>query len=102
MPRLVALEDLARKDPANGLLRYMLANEYLKAKQYEKTVASLTEYFRMAEDEGAGYRMLALALIALGREAEAKDAYRRGIEAARRHQHASMASEFEAALQDLP
>jgi len=44
---------------------------------------------------------LATAHLALGSEEAAKDAYRKGIEAARRHQHPSMAEEFEAAIAEL-
>lgn len=99
--RAESLEELARNEPGNALIRYMLANEYIKTCQYEKSVEILKVYFGMADDEGAGYRLLATALLALGREEEAKETYARGIEAAGRHKHASMVTEFEAALADL-
>ena len=99
--RIDSLKAMAAKDPANALTHYMLANEYLKAKQYENALRELGIYFGMTDDEGAGYRMSAMANLALGREDEAKEAYRRGIDAARRHNHPSMASEFESALDDL-
>jgi len=99
--RIEALKEVVQKDPANALARYALANEYLKAGQYEGAIGVLRTYLEMADDEGAGYRMLATASPALGRHEEARDAYTRGIEAANRHHHPGMAAEFESALEDL-
>jgi len=99
--RIDSLRALAEKEPNNALIRYMLANEYLKGNQYEDALKELERYFGMADDEGSGYRMQAMAHLGLGMEDSARDAYRRGIEAARRHHHASMVSEFEAAIEDL-
>ena len=99
--RVESLRDLVHKDPSNALGHYMLANELLKSKRYREALAELDVYLGMADDEGAGYRMVATAHLALGSEEAAKDAYRKGIEAARRHHHPSMAEEFEAAVADL-
>jgi predicted Zn-dependent protease len=101
LSRIDSLKSLLDQDPKNALIHYMLANEYLKAKQYEEALGELGVYFGIADDEGSGYRMAAAAHLSLGREEEAKQAYRKGIEAARRHNHASMVSEFEGALEDL-
>src|SRR6185369_685753 len=95
--RIDSLKAMAAADPANALTHYMLANEYLKAKQHENALAELRVYFGMSEDEGAGYRMAAMANMALGREEAARESYRKGIDAARKHNHASMVTEFEAA-----
>lgn len=99
--RIAPLKALIEKDPDNTLSHYMLANEYLKAEQYQNALDELGIYFKMTDDQGAGYRMAATALLALGRNDEAKDAYRKGAEAAKRHNHAGMAEEFEAALDGL-
>ena len=99
--RVESLRALVQKDPSNALAHYMLANELLKSKRYREALTVLETYFGMADDEGAGYRMAATAHLALGSEESAKDAYRKGIEAARRHHHPSMAEEFEAAVADL-
>ncbi len=53
----------------------------------------------LKDDEGAAYRLLAEALFNLGKKEEAKDAYRRGIEAAYKHGHPGMAEEFDEAIQ---
>ena len=68
---------------------------------YEDGIAALTDYLSMNDDEGAAYRMLGFAYEKLRRFAEARDAYRQGIEAASKHHHPSMANEFEMKLQDL-
>ena len=99
--RIESLKDVVQKDPANALARYALANEFLKAGQYEGAIEVLRIYLEMADDEGAGYRMLASASLALGRDEEARDAYTKGIQAANRHHHPGMAAEFESALEDL-
>lgn len=99
--RVELLQALVQKDPGNALARYMLANELLKSKRYREALSELEAYFGMADDEGAGYRMAAAAHLALGSEDAAREAYRKGAEAARRHHHPSMADEFEAAIADL-
>lgn len=96
-----ALRAILRQQPENPLIHYMLANEHLKEQRFEVALAELETYLAKSDDEGAGYRMLASALLGLGRDAEAKEAYRRGIDAARRHHHASMVAEFEAALEEF-
>lgn len=99
--RVEPLRALVQKDPGNALARYMLANEYLKSKRYREALGELEAYFGMADDEGAGYRMAATAHLGLGAEDAARDAYRKGVEAAERHHHLSMVEEFKAAIADL-
>jgi predicted Zn-dependent protease len=99
--RVDSLRALVQKDPGNVLARYMLANELLKSERFREALSELDAYFGMADDEGAGYRMAATAHLRLGAEDAAREAYRKGIEAARRHHHPSMAEEFEAAIADL-
>jgi predicted Zn-dependent protease len=99
--RVEPLRALVQKDPQNALAHYMLANEYLKSKRYREALSELDIYFGMADDEGAGYRMAATAHLGLGAEDAAREAYRKGIEAATRHHHPSMVEEFEAAVAEL-
>lgn len=87
--------------PYDSRLRYMLANEYLKADRLDDAIAQLQAYLSMADDQGAGYGMLANALIRAGRTDEAKEVYRDGVAASNRHHHPSMAMEFEEALSGL-
>jgi E3 SUMO-protein ligase RanBP2 len=97
--RIEALKALVEKSPNNPLGRYGLANEYLKLEMYEEAIEEIQAYLRLKEDEGAVYRMLGEALLKLGKKEEAKEAYRKGIEAAERHGHPGMAEEFEETLE---
>lgn len=92
---------MVEKDPKNALARFGLANELMRAGEYAEARDVLNAYLAMYDDEGAGYRFLAQACEKLGLVDEAKDAYRRGIGAAGRHNHPSMAAEFEMRIEDL-
>jgi predicted Zn-dependent protease len=89
------------KDPANALARFGLANELMRSGDYAEAREALTAYIGMKDDEGAAYRLLAQACERLGLGDDARDASRRGVPPARRHNHPSMADEFEARLEDL-
>jgi E3 SUMO-protein ligase RanBP2 len=97
--KIETLQALVLKNPNNPLGRYGLANEYLKLEMYEEAIEEIRAYLKLKDDEGAVYRMLGEALLKLGRKEEAKEAYRRGIEAAERHGHPGMAAEFEETLE---
>jgi len=96
--RIETLQALVLKNPNNPLGRYGLANEYLKLEMYEEAIDEIRAYLKLKDDEGAVYRMLGEALLKLGRNEEAKEAYKNGIEAAERHGHPGMAAEFEETL----
>ena len=81
-------------DPQNTMVRFGLANEYLKAERYEEAVAALNDYLQRADDEGAAYGMLARALEKVGRREDARKAYEQGILAAESHGHPSMAEDY--------
>lgn len=99
-PRIAALRRMLERNPADPRPRIGLAMEFEKAGQWENVVATLRDYLERTEDEGNAWGRLGRALRELGREDEARDAYRRGIEAAMRHGHPSMAADFEAALEE--
>jgi Flp pilus assembly protein TadD len=98
--RVATLRTLLERNPANAAARFGLALEYLKTQRWADAVDELRRYLERADDEGNAYGRLGYALRRLGRDEEAKEAYRRGIEAARRHGHPGMAEEFEAILSD--
>jgi Flp pilus assembly protein TadD len=97
--RIRSLSSLLEKRPDDPRLRFGLAVEYLNAGRTEEGVRELRRYLGLADDEGNAWGRLAEALRALGREDEAREAYRHGIEAATRHGHPTMAEEFEAELE---
>jgi predicted Zn-dependent protease len=101
MSRLESFRAMVAANPENALARFGLANEALKAGQYEEAVEQLRGYLARQADEGNAYGRLAEALQALGRTEEAREALRVGIETATRNGHPGMAAEFEERLQEL-
>ena len=99
--RIEALRKMAEARPDDPRPRFGLALELEKAGRWEDVVRELREYLARAKDEeGNAYGRLGAALRRLGREDEARDAYRQGIEAAYAHGHPTMAGEFEQVLED--
>ena len=90
---------MLERAPDDARLRFGLALEYLNSGRPEDGVRELRAYLAASDDEGNAWGRLATALREMGRDDEAKDAYRRGIEAAHRHGHPTMAGEFEEALE---
>ena len=99
--RLEMLRKMVESRPGDPRGRFGLALEYERLGRWEEVVEELKRYLEIANDEGNAYGRLAQALLHLGREEEAREAYRQGIEAAYRHGHPTMAAEFEEALEDL-
>jgi len=99
--RLAALERMLGNRPDDTRLRFGLALEYLKAGRTEDGVRELRRYLDEADDQGNGWGRLGAALRDLGRDEEAAGAYARGIEAAERHGHPTMAGEFRELLEDM-
>ena len=97
--RIDAFKQMLESDPENTLVRFGLANEYLKAERYEEAIAALNENLRRADDEGAAFGMLARAYEQTGRREQAREAYQRGIEAAKLHGHPSMAEDYRMTLE---
>lgn len=91
---------MLEKHPEDPRLRFGLALEFEKLERWQEAADQLKRYLELTEDEGNAWGRLGYALRRLGRDDEARDAYRRGIEAAQRHQHPTMAAEFEEVLAD--
>jgi len=86
--------------PDDPRLRFGLAMEYLTQDRLEEGVEELRRYLAVTDDEGNAWGRLGAALRSLGRDEEAREAYRTGIAAARRHAHPTMVDEFEETLED--
>lgn len=99
--RIEALNKMMASHPDDPRPRFGLALEYEKAERWEEAAQTLRDYLARADDEGNAWGRLGVALRHLGRHEEAADAYRRGIEAATRHGHPTMAGEFEDILDDF-
>ena len=90
---------MLERTPEDARLRFGLALEYLSCGRVEDGVRELRAYLEASDDEGNAWGRLAAALRDMGRDEEARDAYRRGVEAAYRHGHPTMAEEFEGILE---
>lgn len=99
--RVRSFERMLEKRPDDHRIRFALAVEHLNGGRTEEGVRELGKYLVSSDDEGNAWGRLALALIDLGRLEEAKDAFRKGIAAAERHGHPTMAEEFTAELEGL-
>lgn len=98
-PRIDWLRKQVELDANDPRLRFGLALEYEKLGRWEQVVEELRNYLALTEDQGNAWGRLGRALRELGRDEEARDAYRRGILAAREHGHPGMAAEFEESLE---
>ena len=92
---------MLESDPANTMVLFGLANEYLKSGETAKGIATLESYLEQADDEGAAWGMLSKAYEESGEKDKAAESLEKGIETALRHGHPTMAEEFRARLQEL-
>ncbi len=99
--RIAALEGMVASRPADARLRFGLAVEYEKAGRTDDAVGELRAYLEQSDDQGNAWGRLGALLTLLERGDEAREAYRRGIEQARKHGHPTMAAEFTAALEEI-
>jgi Flp pilus assembly protein TadD len=96
--RIEALRKMAEARPNDPRPWFGMALEYEKAERWEDVVQTLRDYLQRADDEGNAWGRLGAALRHLGHDDEAQEAYRKGIQAAERHGHPTMAGEFEDVL----
>lgn len=82
-PTIESLEKLIGTPRDGALLRYSLGNEWLKAGDAAAAAAQLREAVMRDPAYSAAWRLLGRALAATGDEAQALEAWRKGIAAAR-------------------
>jgi Tfp pilus assembly protein PilF len=82
-PTLESLEKLRGTARDGALLRYSLGLEYLKAGSRDRAIAELREAVARDARYSAAWKQLGRALADDGRAEEAREAFARGIEAAR-------------------
>lgn len=99
--RVRALERMLATRPDDDRIRFALAVEYLNADRADDGIRELRAYLASSDDEGNAWGRLASALADVGREDEAREAYRQGITAAERHGHPTMVAEFTEELERL-
>ncbi|HEV7743355.1 MAG TPA: tetratricopeptide repeat protein [Pyrinomonadaceae bacterium] len=96
--RIDIFKQMLESDPVNSSVLFGLAKEYEKAGQDAEMIDALERYLASANDEGNAFGMLARAYEKAGQHEQAKATYQRGIDAATKHGHPSMAEEYRAAL----
>jgi predicted Zn-dependent protease len=97
--RIDIFKQMLESDPVNSSVLFGLAKEYEKAGQNAEMIDALERYLANANDEGNAFGMLARAYEKAEQRDQAKETYQRGIEAATKHGHPSMAEEYRAILE---
>jgi predicted Zn-dependent protease len=98
--RIDIFKQMLESDPVNSNVLFGLAKEYEKAGQNAEMIDALERYLANANDEGNAFGMLARAYEKGGQRDQAKVTYQRGIDAATKHGHPSMAEEYRAILEN--
>jgi predicted Zn-dependent protease len=95
------LEALLAKGTDNALLRFGLANEYLKLGQFEQAIGHLKRAIAHDPNYSAAWKRLGKALADTGRTDEACAAYESGIKAAEEKGDIQAAKEMRVFLKRL-
>lgn len=88
-------------DPVNSSILFGLAKEYEKVGQTGEMIETLERYLAIADDEGNAFGMLARAYEKAEQRDKAKETYQRGIDAATKYGHPSMAEEYRTTLEEF-
>jgi tetratricopeptide (TPR) repeat protein len=99
--RIDIFKQMLVADPINSSILFGLAKEYEKAGQAPEMIETLERYLAIADDEGNAFGMLARAYESADQKDKARETYQRGIDAATRHGHPSMAGEYRDSLEEL-
>ncbi|HKP46675.1 MAG TPA: tetratricopeptide repeat protein [Pyrinomonadaceae bacterium] len=97
--RIEIFKQMLASDPINTSILFGLAKEYEKADQTPEMIEVLERYLEISNDEGNGFGMLARAYEKNGQSEQARETFRRGIDAALNHGHPSMAEEYRSILE---
>jgi Tfp pilus assembly protein PilF len=95
------LEALLAKGTDNALLRFGLANEYLKLGQLEQAIGHLRKAIAHDPKYSAAWKRLGKTLAETGRTEEARAAYEQGIRAAEEKGDVQAAKEMQVFLKRL-
>lgn len=99
--RIDVFKQMLVSDPVNSSILFGLAKEYEKVAQTAEMIETLERYLAIADDEGNAFGMLARAYEQAGQRDQAKETYQRGIDAATKHGHPSMAEEYRTTLAEF-
>ena len=100
--RLETLQEFVAANPNDSLVRYGLAQEYIRQEEAEKALEQFHELLRLNPSYAPAYFHAGQTLENLSRLEEAREMYRRGIEITARAGDLHAKSELQAALDLLP
>jgi tetratricopeptide (TPR) repeat protein len=100
--RLDILKQMVAQDPQNTFARYGLAMEYANSGALDAAVGEFNNLLQQDENYSAAYFHAGQALEKLGRIAQARNVYEKGIEVTTRKGDAHTRAEIEAAMSLLP
>ena len=99
--RIDIFKQILVSDPINSSVLFGLAKEYEKVGQTEEMIEALERYLAISDDEGNAFGMLARAYETSGKPDQARDTFQRGIDAATKHGHPSMAEEYRERITEI-
>ena len=97
--RIDIFKQLLIDDPINSSILFGLAKEYEKSGQTAEMIETLERYLAISDDEGNAFGMLARAYEKAEQRDRARLTYERGVDAATKHGHPSMAEEYRTILE---
>lgn len=100
--RMEILKNLVEQNPSDSFARYGLAMEYVRAGDLARAVEEFRALLEFNPDYAAAYFHGGQALEKMGRVADARATYRKGIEVTTRTGDGHTRSELEGALDLLP
>ncbi len=83
--RIETLTKLLSAGQDNALLRYSLANEYLKETQYADAILHIEEAIKFNKDYSAAWKLFGKILYAAGKIEDAAATYQQGINIAKKN-----------------
>lgn len=92
--RIDIFKQMLVNDPSNSSILFGLAKEYEKTGQTAEMIETLERYLAISDDEGNAFGMLARAYEKAEQRDQARQTYQRGVDAAAKHGHPSMAEEY--------
>lgn len=95
------IEAMLADDPHDAFLRYGLAMEHVSAGDLEGARRTFEEMFALTPEYVPAYLQAGQLLVRMGRENEARDVFRHGIEVARAQNDEHAAGEMESFLGQL-
>ena len=82
--RIEIFAEMVKQQPADAMIWYGLASEYVKVESWSEAAAALQKVVELNPDYTAAYQMLGTALLNEGRREDARRAWEQGIEVADR------------------